>query len=218
MKRYTHLIWDFNGTLLDDVPADFGAANRLLRNHGLPELRDLDEYRAVFGFPVIEYYRRLGFDFSKNPYEELAKEWVEDYESWADQLTLYPDVPRILHTVQEKRIPQTLLSATEKGMLMGQLEQLGIGSFFDEIYGADNYHAHGKADLAREWKKEHPGATPLMIGDTDHDAQIAKLLGADVILLTCGHQARKTLEEAHPLMICNTPAEIPFDELFSIRD
>ena len=48
MKRYTHLIWDFNGTLLDDVSADFGAANRLLGNHGLPQLRDLDEYRAVF--------------------------------------------------------------------------------------------------------------------------------------------------------------------------
>ena len=73
MRRYTHLFWDFNGTLLNDVIPDFCTANRLLERHGLPKLNSLEEYRNVFHFPVIEYYRALGYDFSKVPYEVLVR-------------------------------------------------------------------------------------------------------------------------------------------------
>ena len=52
MNKYTHLIWDFNGTVLNDVDVGVRAANALLVNHGLPPLPSTDAYRAVFGFPV----------------------------------------------------------------------------------------------------------------------------------------------------------------------
>ena len=213
MKRYTHLIWDFNGTLLNDVGPDFNAANRLLARHGLPPLASLDDYRRAFGFPIIDYYRRLGFDFAKTPYEELAAEWIEDYRTRPERTTLFPEVPGILQTVRAWGIPQILLSATEAGMLAGQLAETGIGPLFEEIIGAGNYHAYGKADLAAAWRERNPEARPLMIGDTVHDAEIARVLGADVILLACGHQARQTLEQAHPLLICDRPGTIPLAQL-----
>ena len=78
-KRYTHLIWDFNGTILDDVDACIRSANRLLSAHALPPLASREKYRQCFGFPIIDYYRRLGFDFDKIPYEVLAPEWVGYY-------------------------------------------------------------------------------------------------------------------------------------------
>ena len=214
MKRYTHLIWDFNGTILDDVRCDLAAANRLLERHGLPILASVEAYRAVFGFPVIEYYRRLGFDFSKNSFAELADEWVRDYNERGSDAALFPEIPRILSGVRKKGVAHILLSATQKEMLVRQLDQFGIRGAFDEILGADNYHAHGKADIARAWRERNPSAVPLMIGDTDHDAESARALGADIILLTCGHQSRETLEKAGPLMICERPAEIPFERLF----
>ena len=215
MKKYTHLIWDFNGTLLDDTLSDFHAANRLLANHGLPLLKDVDAYRDLFGFPVIDYYRRLGFDFSEVSFERLADEWWEDYRSRAEKTKLYPEIPRILREIKRAGVPQIVLSATERGMLEKQLRGLGIAEMFVEIIGADNAHAHGKTALAKLWRKRNPDAVPLMIGDTDHDAETARAMGADIVLVACGHQSRKKIERANPLMICGKPDDIPFASLFS---
>ena len=90
--------------------------------------------------------------------------------------------------------------------------QFGVG--FYSAFMVANTHACGKADLARRWRERHPNAVPLMIGDTDHDAETARAMGADIILLFCGHQSRKKLEAADPLMICERPAAIPFEKVF----
>lgn len=214
MKHYTHLIWDFNGTLLDDVAYDVSVTNRLLERHGLPKLPSADAYRAVFGFPVIHYYQRLGFDFSNLPFSVLADEWMSDYNSQREQAPLFPQVPQLLAAVRAAGVPQILLSATQRQMLLSQLQMLGISNAFDEIIGADNHHAYGKEDLARRWKSEHPEAVPLMVGDTDHDAESARAMGADILLVTCGHQSREKLEALHPLAVYAQATDIPFAHYF----
>ena len=62
------ILWDWNGTLLDDVELCVDALNRLLQSYGYPQRYDRNQYRAIFGFPIEEYYIRAGFDFSKNSY------------------------------------------------------------------------------------------------------------------------------------------------------
>ncbi len=214
MKRYTHLIWDFNGTILDDVAYDVDITNRLLQHYGLPLLSGKDAYRAVFGFPVIDYYARLGFDFSKISFSVLADEWMNDYNSQKEEAPVYEGIVEVLRAVKDSGIPQILLSATKREMLLEQLRFLGIADLFDEILGADTHHAYGKADLAREWKRRNPDALPLMVGDTDHDAESASAMGGDILLLTCGHQARATLEKVHPLAIYESAVKIPLGEYF----
>ena len=77
--KYTDIIWDFNGTILDDVDAGIVSVNKLLSDRGLPTIESKEEYRKVFRFPIIEYYRALGFDFEREPYEVLAPLWVSEY-------------------------------------------------------------------------------------------------------------------------------------------
>ena len=214
MKQYTHLIWDFNGTLLNDVAYDVRVTNRLLQKHGLPLLENEDAYRAVFGFPVIDYYRRLGFDFNKIPFSVLADEWMSDYNAQKEQAPLYEGVKELLLAVRAAKIPQILLSATQREMLLEQLQILGIAGLFDEVIGAGNHHAYGKADLAREWKNRNPKALPLMIGDTDHDAESAAAMGGDILLLTCGHQSLATLKKVHPLAVFPRAVDVPIQNFF----
>lgn len=57
-----HIIWDWNGTLLDDVGLSLEAINIVLARYNLPPLRK-ERYLEIFTFPVIEYYRELGFNF-----------------------------------------------------------------------------------------------------------------------------------------------------------
>jgi len=76
---YTDIIWDFNGTIIDDVEAGITSVNKLLFDRGLPVIQDKESYRRLFRFPIIEYYRSLGFDFNAEPYEVLAPLWVAEY-------------------------------------------------------------------------------------------------------------------------------------------
>ena len=68
------ILWDWNGTLLDDVELCVDALNRLLEKHAYPQRYDRDQYRAIFGFPIEEYYVRAGFDFSRHSFAMLAGE------------------------------------------------------------------------------------------------------------------------------------------------
>ncbi len=208
MEHYTHIVWDFNGTLLDDVNACIRSANRLLENHGLPRLTSREDYRASFGFPIIDYYRRLGFDLEKMPYADLAVEWVAYYLEDSSIATLYPDVTDTLRRVQTQGISQLILSATEQGMLEKQIEDLGIRTYLDEVLGLDNIHAYSKREIGLIWRKQHPDARLLFVGDTDHDAQVAAAMDADCILVTTGHQPRQTLERLQPLAVVDSLGEI----------
>ena len=203
MNQYTHVLWDFNGTLFDDVAACIQSANVLLENHGMPKLTSLEAYRESFGFPVIEYYKRLGFDFEKQSYADLAVEWVAYYLKYSAASSLYPDVLPGLQAIRDLGIPQLVLSATEKGMLERQVSDLGIRSYFSELLGMDDIHAYSKQEIGLRWREKHPQAKLLFIGDTDHDAEVASAIGADCVLLSCGHQSEQRLQACRPLFVAN---------------
>lgn len=201
-NRYTHIIWDFNGTLFDDIGACMTSVNKMLEDRGLPQLQSEEEYRNVFGFPIIDYYRKLGFDFDAEPYEVLAPIWVELYNKNSEDSKLQRDAINALEYFKNLEIPQILLSATELNMLKAQIEKLEIDKYFDSVMGLDNIHAYSKKELALTWKAKHPDANPLFIGDTEHDAAVAEAFGADCILICNGHQSRATLENCKGCVVC----------------
>ncbi len=189
VSKYDYIVWDFNGTLLDDVQTGIDSVNALLGERGLKQIKDKMQYRSIFRFPIIEYYRSLGFDFDAEPYEILAPKWVKLYLENVKRAELFEDVKDTLELIRAHGVRQIILSATEQGMLEGQLNDLGIRGYFEEVMGLDNIHAGSKLSLARCWRAEHEGARVLLIGDTDHDAENAREIGADCILVSRGHQS-----------------------------
>lgn len=192
--KYTHLFWDFNGTVYDDVQAGMDSTNIMLEERGLPKIAGVEEYREVFDFPIKEYYKRLGFDFSIEPYEVLAPLWVDIYNEKTKNAETMDGVRETILKVRELGVLQVAFSATEVAMLKRQLTELGIIGFFDEIIGLDNIHAESKLHLAAKWREGHPEAKILYVGDTIHDVENAKVLGADCLLFAGGHQSRRRLE------------------------
>ena len=128
ISEYGTVVWDFNGTLLDDLGIGIRAVNALLRRRGMKTLASPEEYHAVFCFPIEEYYRRLGFDFSREPYEELAVEWVREYRAIEGTAPLRSGAVELLSRLRARGIRQVVLSATEENMLREQLSALGIAS------------------------------------------------------------------------------------------
>lgn len=206
-SRYTHVIWDFNGTVLDDMQAGLESVNDMLAARSLPVLNGVDAMREVFDFPVREYYLRLGFDFEKESYDDvLAPCWVEGYLSRGALMRIFPAVFPVVETFRRAGLHQSVLSASEKAMLEQQLAERGGTGLFDEIWGTGSIYAHGKLDLARLWREAHPEARAVMLGDTTHDAETAACLGADCILIAAGYHSRQRL------LACGVPVVDTLEE------
>ena len=196
IKNYTDILWDFNGTILDDVDAGIKSVNTLLRRRGMKTLDSREDYYKVFGFPIIEYYTRLGFDFEKEDYKtKIAPEWVEEYIKNSKYSTLKQGVKELLEYFRAQGLKQTVISASESVMLDSQLRELGVREYFDEIYGLDNIHASGKNPLGILWRQSNPNAKALFLGDTEHDAEVADIIGADCILIEGGHSSPERLKQ-----------------------
>ena len=79
IEKYKHIIWDWNGTIFNDAGLSLELTNGLLSKRKLPVLT-LEEYRNVFTFPVKDYYSLAGFDFTKESFEKVGREWMDEYE------------------------------------------------------------------------------------------------------------------------------------------
>ena len=192
--RWNTVLWDFNGTLLDDVTLSVSSVNALLAARGLPSLT-VPAYRQVFGFPISEYNRAIGFDLEAESMETISDQYHVEYMRGLPEMGLHQDVRKALTTFREAGVRQFVLSAMEEGRLRGAIEALGIGAFFEAVYGLGDLLGHSKIDRGRELLSDHriDPARALMIGDTDHDAEVALELGTDIALVAQGHQSADRL-------------------------
>ena len=191
---YTHLVWDFNGTILDDIGLCIDCVNTMLKKRQMPLLESVEAYRAIMRFPVIDYYRDLGFNMEEEDYYQiLAPEWVAMYLVGEPNCGMMDGVAEVLEAARASGVKQLVISATKTDQLLAQLDRLGIRGYFDEILGLDNFYAASKTALAEAWRREHPDAVVLSVGDTDHDGDLADALGADCLLYTGGHQSEMRL-------------------------
>ncbi|MDO4572070.1 MAG: HAD hydrolase-like protein [Clostridia bacterium] len=189
------VVWDWNGTLLDDTADCYAIANEMRLERGLPPLGSMEEYKALFGFPVIEYYRRMGYDFEAEAYEDVSAEFLRLYAARVAACPLQRGARETIAEIRRRGIRQVLLSATGEEKLLEQIAMFGLERSFDRVIGMKDNFSRGKAEEARAFFAEE-GVDParvLMIGDTDHDHAIAAALGCRCALLIPGHQTLERL-------------------------
>lgn len=204
-SKYTHIIWDWNGTLLDDAEFCMNVINTLLIRRKLQPIKDIQVYRDIFGFPVIEFYRRAGFDFSKEAFEIPAAEYINLYHSDNSCFSLFDGAAEILSSINKMEIRQIILSASELENLHSQVKLFDIEHYFDEILGLSDIYAKSKVNLGLEYirREEIDVNKAVLIGDTIHDYEVAKALGVDCILIANGHQHRHKLLECGVTVLNN---------------
>ena len=189
------LIWDWNGTLLDDVAAAVGALNRMLVKRGARPIT-IEHYRRRFGFPVRPFYAELGVDLAKWDWDEIC----EDFHNFVleEPQAVRPDARAVLELAASLGFRQSILSALRQDKLEAALAANGFLGFFDRIFGVDNLDGASKLDRGRELMASlGPSAdTPVFIGDTLHDAEVARELGGRCVLVSCGHQMPDRLAAA----------------------
>ena len=209
-RTYDLVIWDWNGTLLDDTEMCYHIANEMRQERGMNLMRGVEEYRQYFTFPVVDYYRRMGYTFETEPFENISRQFVAMYAERFPTCALQPCAEETLSAVLKTGARQVLLSATGQEKLDEQVAYFRLNRYFERVIGNNNDFTHGKADYAKEFLRES-GVSParaLFVGDTDHDFEIASSIGCGCALLTAGHQTIEHLSALGATLV-STLCEVP---------
>ncbi len=194
MYNFTHVIWDWNGTLLDDAYMSFQVFREMITERKLPEC-SFDRFQRIYGHPIIHMYEKAGFDFAVESFDLVAQQWHDGYESRTCEIALHSDTITILDEFAGTGITQAVLSALPHDILLRSLQHHGLDIYFAHVLGLDDLSAHSKVDNGR-LLLQTLGIDPadvILIGDSSHDAETASALGIDCLLVSRGLEHRDRL-------------------------
>lgn len=182
------VLWDWNGTMIADVPHVVRINNQVLTAHGYRE-STAEEYRRLFRFPVRDYYMDIGV--TEEDFPVIAREWNEIYVAGFDEVPLAPHVPEAVKRFQKAGFRQVILSASQIDQLKEQVGRFReLDGMFEEILGIGDVYASSKVQIARDYLARGgiDPADAVFIGDTSHDAEVAAAIGVRCLLVSGGHQ------------------------------
>lgn len=196
MSKIKTIVWDWNGTILADVEICLTTINTLLTRHNYPLISDIDAYKSKFCFPIIEYYRNVGIDFDRTPFDDMANEFMDIYHTLSVSCPLQPHSCETLEALQKSGLEQILLSASLQQHLEMQVARYPLKNYFNQLLGIQDIFAKSKLQLAKDFVSSYKYQPDeiLFIGDSVHDFEVASSCGCGCVLYSQGHQNRAILE------------------------
>lgn len=194
--RYSHVVFDWNGTVIDDLDLAVQSLNRVRSAVGLADIEH-STYRHLFRFPIADFYRDLGFDFTSKPFNLLVADYLHHFDAEVADCTVCEGFHKLAQVLRERGSRLAILSASHQDTLERTAQRLRITEIVDHIFGLDDNDAASKITRARELDQRmerEPGTRVLMIGDTDHDYAVAIDRDWDFVAVANGHQSRVRLE------------------------
>lgn len=195
LLKYTHVIWDWNGTLLDDIGASLASVNDMLAKRGEPPM-DKNRYKECMGTPIIRFYEQV-FDLSKEDYASILAEYNAGYMYHLADCTLTDGAAEAIEKFAAAGVHQAIVSSSNSAQLCENAKKYGVFDKFEAVLGAADFKADSKIERARLYLAEsaEKGAV-LVVGDLEHDAEMAAEIGADCVLLTSGHEHPERLKRS----------------------
>ncbi len=170
--------------------------NEVLADYRIPTL-SRERYLQIFDFPARLYWQRAGLDLDRVEFSKVSARFCRLFENHLSRARLQPGALDLLRLLRRAGLRQFLISNTEYAALARMTERYGVAGFFDAVQGMDTGLADGKLPAARLILERFcfDPARALLVGDTSHDAEVARELGAACVLLSAGHQAPGRLED-----------------------
>ena len=170
-------------------------------------LLNSQRYKEIFIFPVINYYKTLGFDFQEESFEDLSVEFINGYQLFSDLIKLTDGVVEVLEMFKKSGIKQVIVSAMRHDMLLQQVKENGLLKYFDAIHGIEHIYADSKVHITEKFiSKNHLDPNRILfIGDTLHDWEVAGAVGVKSVLVASGHQSLRKLKTTSATICNNLP-------------
>lgn len=209
MSKLRYVVWDWNGTLLDDLKLAIDVMGELLGSYGLPEL-DLPRYLEIFEFPAQNYYQSLGFNTTHPGFEILATQFMQRYERRVLECALHDGARAKLEGFAKRGVVNIILTAGEERSVAKQVVHFGLQDFVSEVVGNSDHFARPKDAIGSNWlrKRRFEPRSMVYVGDTTHDFDVATTMEVRCLLVSHGHNSLRRLLSCDCTVVSSL-AELP---------
>lgn len=205
--RYTarvirNVIFDWSGTLVDDLPAVLDATNHVLRLAGRPEVTR-EQFRAEFCLPFTLFYDRHVPDV---PLPRLERWFHGRFKQVQDSVAPLPHAREFLEFCRARKLRTFVLSTVRPDHFRKQAARAGFRGFFDALHLGVRDKRHKIGALL----KTHalvPGET-VFIGDMQHDVETARAGGVLACAVLTGYNGVTQLRQSGPDLIVEHLGEL----------
>jgi phosphoglycolate phosphatase-like HAD superfamily hydrolase/ADP-ribose pyrophosphatase YjhB (NUDIX family) len=197
-----NIIFDWSGTLVDDLPAAWRATNYVFRQCGLAELT-LEQFRAEFCLPFKKFYDRYT---PALPMEQLEQWFHGHFQEVAHTVVELPHARGFLEFCRQKNLRTFLLSSVHAMYYEIQADATGLGEFVEHPYT----QVYDKTQKIHDLLAGHhlaPEET-LFIGDMEHDIETARHGGVMSCAVLTGYNTLQQLRNAEPDVIVEHLGEL----------
>ena len=190
IDKYKNIIWDWNGTILDDSWLCVNVINSILKEKRIPVISE-EIYSEKFTIPIRDFYTSIGISFDKESYSELTELFFHLYESEIHKCVIRPVVIKIIRELANSEANQFLLSLTKEKNLLKAVSHFDLGIYFCSISGLADHKGSSKVSIGMKLMVENNiiNNETLLIGDTIHDFHVANSLKVDCVLIPSGYQS-----------------------------
>jgi phosphoglycolate phosphatase len=197
-----NVIFDWSGTLVDDLPAVVQATNAVLRDAGLPGL-SVDEFRLRFRLPFADFYREFG---GKLPMDELEACFHRHFRAVQSTVNELPHARDFLLFCRRHGLRTFVLSTVMEEYYAAQAALHGFAVHIDHPY----LGVRDKRTRIREILTTHElqPAETLFIGDMQHDIETARHGGVLSCAVLTGYNRLEQLRASHPDLIVEHLGEL----------
>ncbi len=190
-----NIIFDWSGTLVDDLPAVLKASNYVLTQSGRPAM-SLDQFRAEFALPFKKFYDRHTPDV---PMAQLETWFHEEFGQSQASVVELPHARKFLEFCREQKVRTFLLSTVHGDYFKTQCDVTGFDVFLDQPY-TDVWDKREKIHEILRENNLKPDET-LFIGDMEHDIETARHGGIHSCAVLTGYNTLEQLRAARPDLI-----------------
>ena len=205
----SHVVWDWNGTLLNDNDAVLAAVNAVCVDFGCASLT-WAEWQALYARPMrVSYEQILQRPLDDEEWARVDKLYHERYDALLHTCGLAAGAPAELQRWTDSGRTQSLLSMWFHARLVPTIDQFGLTGYFSRIDGLPGDVGGGsKTDSLRQHLEAQTldPADVVLVGDVVDDALAARAAGTDCILVNTGAMAHTALE-ATGLPVTNSVQE-----------
>jgi phosphoglycolate phosphatase-like HAD superfamily hydrolase/ADP-ribose pyrophosphatase YjhB (NUDIX family) len=197
-----NIIFDWSGTLVDDLPAVLKASNFVLTQAGRPEM-SMDEFRAEFSLPFTNFYDR---HTPHVPMAQLENWFHSSYRQVQDSVTALPYAREFLEFCRARKLRTFLLSTVHHDHFVAQCRVTGFDAYLDKPY-TDVWDKREK--IHEILAENHLVADEtLFIGDMQHDIETARHGGIHSCAVLTGYNTLEQLRAAQPDLIVEHLGEL----------
>jgi len=197
-----NIIFDWSGTLVDDLPAVLQASNFVLAQAGKTEMT-LEQFRAEFSLPFSNFYNR---HTPHVPMEQLEEWFHAEFKRAQASVCELPHARAFLEFCRKNKLRLFLLSSVHADHFLVQCGVTGLGAFLEKPY-TGVWDKREKIHEILHENRLRPNET-LFIGDMEHDIETARHGGVHSCAVLTGYNTVEQLRGAGPDLIVEHLSEL----------